>query len=678
MDRKNRGIISLFLLFIVSISGNLWAEIISEARMLGVPRQYYDTYIKPYRDAVQIKSRFRESYHRGTYYEIGRSEAAAILKTDKDFYIRQRGMIQTLVKKNDPAWTATIEDIKDKLKVFFPEYLEEVRGFAEGLNINQDDAIRFLSFQYTPAVPGCTVFAIGAERSVDNHVLIGRSYEWIPSLADMSVAGIEPGGGYRSIGSTMSALGRLDGINEHGLFVAMAGSFSRRKDRNGFLFPLVVRATLDRCSDVNEAVRYITEIRLSGSVNILVADRSGNAAVIEAVPKMKYAVRWLKDDPDKILIMTNHFQNRRLRIMNSYIMPNSNERARIIRRLFGKKRGVVTEGAVRSALVNERPNGVYWKNYGSVFGTLYSGVYDLNKGTWKNVIAGTDRDLSPVQHGPDAEFDVTYENRKPALLDFVPTTGAKPEDVDSFQYRARLVTVYTSSILNPLVHGAVQYKKGLGTDRSYGPNMIFSVFATASFAFTKAGVSLSVNPVSFFSFEVTPFYLVRYPSPIKLGGSYLTPIEKILRSLNGVRDRYNTPAISINPIFRFGGLVTFENKFTFYDLDNRYFEYETNMLVRKGPVWSPSLEVLVPCTRYFLWGLKVAANFEILMKHYRWDPSISRRYNVNIGPVLVFPEITYGVNLYINLAYWVKLSEGTDSGRWDDHVLAIIALQGNF
>ncbi|MCU0848959.1 MAG: C45 family peptidase [Spirochaetes bacterium] len=665
------NIFKIFFAFsLLILPVGLKAGIISESRMMGLPEEFYREYVEPIMNAPVLKFHFSESTHRGSYRDIGRSQARSILKRDPVYMEKKIRMLKLLSLHNPQVLKINAGDIRKRISAFFPAYLEEVEGFAEVMKIDGDLAMVIYGMNFGSLLPGCSMFAVSRERSGDGGIIVGRNYDWSPALSDLSVVSIAPNGGFASVGLTELNLGRLEGINEKGLYICMAGSPAWKKDGHGFFFALPVRAVLDRASDVNEAVGIIRQIPSSDGRNYLIADSSGNAAVVEAAPGRDISVRRLSDSPDGILIATNHFQSAELKGCNSSVLPNSYERLRIIRKRLGGN-GKILESDADGLLRKDGPEGVFWKNYGMLFGTIHSSICRPESGKLR-VKAGGNEKTYAAKADIDGYREVEYENREANVLDYISTSGFNPVDLDSFYFRAGLGFFYSGQIINPGAVIDTGYKKGIGgSEKIYGSNIDFGMFINASVSFLRSGVKVSINPFPLVSIEASSFYCQIYPGINRSGvddGSL-----RILRKINGLKNVYGTPGISINPVLKFGGILTFENKITFYDFQKRYYEYESNLLVRKGPVWSPSIEVFIPYSRYFLWGFRIQSNVELSAGDYRYSPPLNNRWNMNVGPVLAFPKIFYDSILYINAAYWTRLSEGTMSGRF--MILAAVRCQ---
>jgi len=59
--------------------------------------------------------------------------------------------------------------------------------------------------------------------------------------------------------------------------------FKQKPTENGFWFLLVLRALLDNFKIVDEAVYLLKNIPIRSNINVLIADKTGNAAIAEII-----------------------------------------------------------------------------------------------------------------------------------------------------------------------------------------------------------------------------------------------------------------------------------------------------------------------------------------------------------------------------------------------------------
>jgi predicted choloylglycine hydrolase len=91
--------------------------------------------------------------------------------------------------------------------------------------------------------------------------LLGRSYEMAPNDEDRILITSRINRRAKSIGLSTIIFGRLEGINEHGLAATMSVSIAppQRENSKGFDFWVFMRAVLDTCYSVAEALNLLRE-----------------------------------------------------------------------------------------------------------------------------------------------------------------------------------------------------------------------------------------------------------------------------------------------------------------------------------------------------------------------------------------------------------------------------------
>ncbi len=99
-------------------------------------------------------------------------------------------------------------------------------------------------------------------------------------------------------------IGRSDGINEKGLSVAMS-FVNGTQVQPGIGFHFVVRKVLENCSSTEEAVRLIGNTKVSAANNFLIADVSGDIAVVESAPQKSVVRRPAVNE--NFIYITNQF-----------------------------------------------------------------------------------------------------------------------------------------------------------------------------------------------------------------------------------------------------------------------------------------------------------------------------------------------------------------------------------
>ena len=124
----------------------------------------------------------------------------------------------------------------------------------------------------------------------------------------------EAEGKYTHIGTSMLQFGRDDGFNEHGLAVTISScgmpvvnlAHMRKPQFNGLQYWVVVRALLENCKNVEEALAYIKEMPIVFNMNMILLDKTDHAALVQTMDG-KIAYRQIDaDSHEEMLHATNH------------------------------------------------------------------------------------------------------------------------------------------------------------------------------------------------------------------------------------------------------------------------------------------------------------------------------------------------------------------------------------
>jgi len=151
---------------------------------------------------------------------------------------------------------------------------------------------------------GCTL--IGA--CTGSPPVVGRNFDLGFSRADIRVLKTEPRPGLTSI-ATGGWLGRYDGMNSSGLVIAMAVVESRDEpppSPGAIPATLLIRTALDQLQTSDQVLNLIDLIPGWGPVNYLIAEPSGEMAVVE---REAGALRVRTADKG-LVVAANHFAGR--------------------------------------------------------------------------------------------------------------------------------------------------------------------------------------------------------------------------------------------------------------------------------------------------------------------------------------------------------------------------------
>lgn len=163
-----------------------------------------------------------------------------------------------------------------------PRLLDELEGIADAAGV-EPAGVKAIPLA-VDADPGCSLVGVAGEHTAQGSALFARNHDFYPSFRRYSKRyRTDPADGLASVGCAHGFVGRSDGVNEAGLAVGFAG-VPTDADEPGLMWVLAVRAVLDSCHTVAEAVDFLEDISHARNVNLLLADATGDVAVVEAGP----------------------------------------------------------------------------------------------------------------------------------------------------------------------------------------------------------------------------------------------------------------------------------------------------------------------------------------------------------------------------------------------------------
>jgi predicted choloylglycine hydrolase len=261
---------------------------------------------------------------------------------------------------------------------FCPGINDEMQGLADGLGVS----LQRLAASLLWNVPSgfCSHMAVLPGATANGHVLAARSYEWSREDA-LCLVTTRVKGKLAHIGFSLFACGRFDGMNEKGLCVTMsAGAPGKKPTAGGFLFCAGIRAALDTCATVGEALELISAMPSCSYVNIILCDRQGNAALMEDACGHRAVKRIGPGSADQFLYSANHFTLPGMAELGDKPMWMSAARSsRMELALSTASPHVIKEG-LKALLAARVPEGLSCHHYSDGFGTLWSMAFDVTQG----------------------------------------------------------------------------------------------------------------------------------------------------------------------------------------------------------------------------------------------------------------------------------------------------------
>lgn len=314
---------------------------------------------------------------KGSPYQIGEIQAG---------FIKNIPRFREFLKSGAGKLSADQYDrISSQMEKFNPGINEEIKGMADGMGISLEEMI-YYSLSYMPR-GHCSQFAVLASRTEEGRTLVGRSYEFGIETEDMRFCTIQAEKKYAFMGSSLLLFGFSEGMNEHGLVVSQtagglpvgAAESMRRPIDDGFMFWFVIRAVLEQCKTVDEAIELIKRIPACGNPILLVADKAGAAALVEVFGSHKAVKRIDAASQEQALASANHFSLPESSPYRDPVWKNSQVRYDLMCSLVNGNEKV-NHQKIKRLLSDEYPNGLACHYYQEFFGTLRSMIFDPQAG----------------------------------------------------------------------------------------------------------------------------------------------------------------------------------------------------------------------------------------------------------------------------------------------------------
>lgn len=205
--------------------------------------------------------------------------------------------IKSLISHDKLEYAKKVYNIYNKV---YPEILEEIKGFSDGLKINFEYAFAFLASMYVFTSDSyCTCIGI----SNDNGIFLARNSDFdknIKNLTDSVFYKLD--NSYSFIGHTTAMIQMEDGMNEKGLACGLTFVYPTVKGV-GFNAGFLIRYILDKCRTVDEVKIFLENIDIGSSQNIIAVDKNGQVLLAE----LNSEERYFKKIKKGALYRTNHF-----------------------------------------------------------------------------------------------------------------------------------------------------------------------------------------------------------------------------------------------------------------------------------------------------------------------------------------------------------------------------------
>lgn len=265
---------------------------------------------------------------------------------------------------------AIVRLITPAVERFDPNYLEEMRGIAEGAGVAFEDIFlvnartEILKIAARPdlrakllgdAPDGCTAITVMPSATRDRELIHAQNWDWKVECSETGVVlRILNENGPSILTYTEAGMMARSGFNSTG--VAITGNnleSSIDYSQTGVPLPMIRRKALE-CTNVAQAMHVVYTTPKTASNNMAVSHVDGTAINFECAPSETFLLHPEND----LLVHSNHWLSPvalgKLKDTGVAMSPCSLYRHTRVRELLAPQIGSITPGAVKKALLDDR------------------------------------------------------------------------------------------------------------------------------------------------------------------------------------------------------------------------------------------------------------------------------------------------------------------------------------
>jgi isopenicillin-N N-acyltransferase-like protein len=196
----------------------------------------------------------------------------------------------------------------------YPQYVDELRGIAEGANVPYDDVavVNAMEAVTTDALhlTKCTSMAVNQGRTADRHVLVAHNEDWVPEdEADVYMVHARPDHEVPFLAMNYGGLLPNIGINAAGI-AQCCDTVYPTDIRIGIPRVVISRAVLG-ARNLSQAIRHMVAPQRAAGYNHLLAHESGELYNVE-VSARHFA---LINAEEGYLVHTNHYLDYQMQLI---------------------------------------------------------------------------------------------------------------------------------------------------------------------------------------------------------------------------------------------------------------------------------------------------------------------------------------------------------------------------
>lgn len=245
----------------------------------------------------------------GTHREMGQQIGEAARKQVKNSVANARILIDAAYNSLELTWEGAKIQSRKYLPFAeerYPQYVDEIRGIAEGANVPFDDVVVLNAMEAVTMdalhLTRCTSMAVNEERTADGHVLAAHNEDWIPEdEGDVLVISAKPDKEPPFLAMTYGGLLPNVGFNAYGI-AQLIDSVYPSDSRIGIPRLVVARAVLSSHRISGAIGRTLVKHRAAGYNHLLIHE-SGEMYSVE-VSARKFEILYASDG---YMVHTNHY-----------------------------------------------------------------------------------------------------------------------------------------------------------------------------------------------------------------------------------------------------------------------------------------------------------------------------------------------------------------------------------
>lgn len=246
----------------------------------------------------------RHTICKGSYYEAGFAHG-------KELKMQGIDLKELYRQSGNEERVSFARECATLCKDIYPGVLEEMKGIADGQNIDVEILYEFLFCMYAfPIDVRCSCFAFRSGKDI----IFGRNSDFLTAIEELyDATSYDIEGGISFLGNTTACVQMEDGINAYGLAIGLTFIYPTIR-KPGLGAGLLVRYILEHCRTVDEAKEALCKLPIASGQTLTMADASGAMCVVECNCE---AIEFISDQKEEeFVVSTNQFVSEKMKQYN--------------------------------------------------------------------------------------------------------------------------------------------------------------------------------------------------------------------------------------------------------------------------------------------------------------------------------------------------------------------------